>query len=142
MEDPRAEYNRKWQFFYLLAGYGMNIYKAYHYGLGVEIYTKLFEHLVTSGGNKLERNVQMPMYWEGVRTAQTCDIPLLINGHLMIDVYSKTEITQADRDYLKKRMHLTQVPYGIVMNFGSDKFYSDWFFRDPSTRVIEKIKLL
>lgn len=140
--DPRTEYNRKWQFFYVLSGYGMKIYKVYHYGLGVEIYSKLFEHLVTTGGCRVERGVPVPMYWEGVKTAQTCDIPLLINGHLMVDVYSKAEITQVDRDYLKKRMQLTHIPYGIVMNFASDKFYSDWFFRDPTTGVIEKIKLI
>jgi len=39
-------------------------------------------------------------------------------------------------------MNLTHMPYGMLINFGAESLYAEWYRRDDRTGVIDKIKLM
>ena len=38
-------------------------------------------------------------------------------------------------------MNLTHKPYGMLINFGPDGLFSEWYKRDNATGEIEKVRL-
>lgn len=141
--DPRQAYNQQWMFFYRLSGIAMNIYNTIHYGMGASIYAKYFIHLVQKEGFTVQLNAQLPLYWKDEKLSETCDIHLLLNGNIIVDIYSKdADTNQSDRDYLKNRMSITHCPYGILINFKREILYSEWYVRDATTGTIDKIKMI
>lgn len=141
--DPRQSYNQRWMFFYRLSGIAMNIYNTIHFGMGTAIYAKYFIYLAEKAGYGIQLNAQMPLYWNDEQLPTTCDIHLLVNSNIIVDIYSKdADTNQHDREYLKNRMAITHCPYGMIINFKREILYSEWFARDPETGIIDKIKML
>lgn len=141
--DPRHAYNQQWMFFYRLSGIAMEIYNTIHYGMGAAIYAKYFMYLAEKAGNSVQTHALLPLYWKDEQLPSTCDIHLLLNSNIIVDIYSKSDdTTQTDRDYLKNRMSITHCPYGMLINFKKEILYSEWYARDPQSGIIDKIKLL
>lgn len=140
--NPQTEWNNRWKFFYHFTGLGMNIYNTFKHGMEVPIYSGLLEHLVTKEGFPVERNKSLPIYWGDDLTTATCTIDFLIKGKIIVETYSQEEITQTERQHLKNLLTLTHCPYGMVMNYSRLNFYSEWYYRDPQSGIIDKIKLL
>lgn len=121
----------------------MNIYNTLHFGMGTAIYAKYFIYLTQKDGNNVQVNAQLPLYWKDEQLPTTCDIHLLLNGNIIVDLYSKdADTNQTDREYLKNRMAITHCPYGMIINFKREILYSEWYVRDSQTGAIDKIKLL
>jgi len=141
--DPRQAYNQQWMFFYRLSGIAMNIYNTLHFGMGTAIYAKYFMYLASKEGYHVQQNAQLPLHWNNEQLPTTCDIHLLLNGNIIVDLYSKdADTSQTDRDYLKNRMTITHCSYCMIINFKRDILYSEWFARDPETGIIDKVKML
>ena len=51
-------------------------------------------------------------------------------------------VERQHRRQLFSYMHLTHTEYGMIINFGGDSLFSEWYRRDPATGEIEKVRLL
>lgn len=142
IEDIANNYNGQWRFFQYLTGKGMSIYNTYKYGMGHDVYRKLYECLLRMDGITVERNADLPMYWNDIRLDGTFVTDMLINGNVIIDIHSTEEINQLQRDTLKNKMKLSHCRYGYICNFDRTKFYSEWYVRDKATGIIDRVKLL
>lgn len=121
----------------------MKIYNTYSRMIGTEIFAKYLQYLIrTSLKWPVERNAQVPMYWEGTPINDTCNIDFLIGGKIIADFYMQASLGEPERNYLKSRMNVTHLPYGMIFNLAEGQHYCEWYNRDPETGIIEKITLL
>ena len=136
------EHNRKYQFFSDITGEAMRVHRKYHGGLLESAYEAALKFLLEQKGYAVERQVFLPMYWDDVQLDQTYRMDLVVNGNIILELKAVNFIDKEHRRQLFNYMHLTQTRYGMLINFGGESVFSEWFERDPSTGDIEKVKLL
>jgi GxxExxY protein len=93
-------------------------------------------------GFKVERQVFLPIFWEDVQLDQTYRMDLVVNDDIIVELKAVKFADKEHRHQLWNYMHLTHKRYGMLINFGSDSLFSEWFERDPDTGEISKIKLM
>jgi GxxExxY protein len=136
------EYNKRWEFFREITGKAMTVHRKYHPGLLESAYEAAFKYLLENDGYKVERQKYLPMYWDDVQLDQSYRMDLVINDNIIVELKAVTYIETQHRLQLWNYMHLTHLPYGMLINFGSKSLFSEWYYRDPQTEEIEKIRLL
>ena len=140
--DMIEEHNKKYEFFSDITGLAMKVYNNYHSGLLESAYDAALKYLLELKGYKVERQVQLPIYWEDVKLDQSYRMDLVINDKIIIELKSVGFVDKEHRKQLFNYLNLTHVPYGMLINFGSKGLYSEWYERQENTGKIERIKLL
>ena len=136
------EHNLKYKFFSDITGEAMKVHRQYKPGLLESAYEAALMYLLELKGYKVERQALLPVYWDDVKLDQTYRMDLVVNDDIIIELKSVQHIDTPHRRQLWNYMNLTHIPYGMLINFGSESLYSEWYHRDEKTGVIDKIKLL
>ena len=140
--DAMSEYNKKYEFFREITGEAMMIHRKWHSGLLESAYEAALKYLLEQKGFKVERQVYLPMFWDDVQLDHTYRMDLVINDNIIVELKAVKFVDKEHRRQLFNYMHLTHTEYGMLINFGGDSLFSEWYRRDPITGEIEKIKLL
>jgi GxxExxY protein len=140
--DVIEEYNKKYQFFADITGVAMKVHRKFHPGLLESAYEAAMKYLLEQDGFKVERQVMLPIYWDDVQLDQTYRLDLVINDDIIVELKAVRFADKAHRHQLWNYMHLTHKRYGMLINFGGDSLFSEWFERNPLTGEIDKIKLI
>ncbi len=140
--DLIQEHNMKYQFFREITGEAMRVHRKYGYGLLESAYEAALKYLLEQKGYKVERQVYLPIYWENVLLDQTYRMDLLVNGNIILELKAISRIDTSHRRQLWNYMRLTHLPYGMLINFGSDKLFSEWYEYDIRRDEIDKVRLL
>lgn len=140
--DAISEYNKKYEFFREITGEAMMIHRKLHSGLLESAYEAALKYLLEQKGFKVERQVYLPMFWDDVQLDHTYRMDLVINDNIIVELKAVKFVDKEHRRQLFNYMHLTHTEYGMLINFGGDSLFSEWYRRDPITGEIEKIKLL
>jgi GxxExxY protein len=140
--DLIQEYNDKFKFFKEITGEAMLVHRRYHNGLLESAYEAALKYLLELKGYKVERQVFLPMYWDDVKLDQTYRMDLVVNNEIILELKAVKFVDKEHRRQLFNYMHLTHMPYGMIVNFGGDSLFSEWYRRDQLTGEIEKVKLL
>lgn len=140
--DAISEYNKKYEFFREITGEAMMIHRKWHSGLLESAYEAALKYLLEQKGFKVERQVYLPMFWDDVQLDHTYRMDLVINDNIIVELKAVKFVDKEHRRQLFNYMHLTHTEYGMLINFGGDSLFSEWYRRDPITDEIEKIKLL
>ena len=133
--------NEKWDFFYKITGDAMRVYNKFHAGLLESAYEAGLKFLLERDGYKVEEQVYVPVYWDDIRLEQSYRIDLLVNDAIIIELKTAKFIGTEHRRQLWNYMNLTHKPYGMLINFAEEGLYSEWYYRDPKTEKIDKIKI-
>ena len=133
--------NEKWDFFYKITGEAMNVYNKYHAGLLESAYEAGLKFLLKRDGYKVEEQVYVPMYWDEIKLEQSYRLDLLVNDNIIIELKRAKFIGTEHRRQLWNYMNLTHKPYGMLINFAEDSLYSEWYYRDPISAIINKVKI-
>lgn len=142
-EEPRIRYNRRWMFLYYLSGLGMKLYNMYRHWLVIDDYKALFEYAVRRDGFEAQRDAGLPIYYgDELVEGATHRTDLLVEGKILVMLIRQTSIGDNDRRALESHLTLTHTQYGFLGNFDDDQFYSEWYYRDPKTATIERVKLM
>ena len=120
----------------------MLVHRRYHNGLLESAYEAALKYLLELKGYKVERQVFLPMYWDDVKLDQTYRMDLVVNNEIILELKAVKFVDKEHRRQLFNYMHLTHMPYGMIVNFGGDSLFSEWYRRDQLTGEIEKVKLL
>ena len=136
------EYNKKYKFFVDIIGVAMKVHSKYKPGLLESAYEAAMKYLLELDGYKVERQVYLPIYWDSVQLDQTYRMDLVVNDDIIVELKAVKFVDKEHRHQLWNYMHLTHKPYGMLINFGSESLFSEWFERDPLTGEISKIKLI
>ena len=139
--DLLQEYNKKYHFFREITGIAMKVYNKYRPGLLESAYEAALKYLLEQNGYTVERQKNLPIYWEEVQLDQTYRMDLVINGNIIIELKAVNFVDKNHRRQLWNYMHLTHVQYGMLINYGPDRLYSEWFERDPVSDEIVKVRL-
>ena len=69
-------------------------------------------------------------------------ICVFTNDNIIVELKAVNFVDKSHRRQLFNYMHLTHTEYGMLINFGGDSLFSEWYRRSPMTGEIDKIKLL
>jgi GxxExxY protein len=134
------EHNKKYKFFVDITGIAMKVHRKYHPGLLESAYEAAMKYLLELDGYKVERQVFLPIYWEEVQLDQTYRMDLVINDNIIVELKAINYVDKDHRRQLFNYMNLTHMPYGMLINFGPNGLFSEWYER-YSDGTIEKVKM-
>jgi GxxExxY protein len=140
--DAISEHNKKYEFFKDITGEAMKIHRKWHSGLLESAYEAALKYLLEQKGFKVERQKFLPIYWDDVKLDQDYRLDLVVNDNIILELKAVNFIDKSHRRQLFNYMHLTHTEYGMLINFGGDSLFSEWYRRSPMTGEIDKIKLL
>ncbi len=136
------EYNEKYRFFHNITGCAMLVHRKYKPGLLESAYEAALKYVLEQQGYKVERQVYLPIFWDDIQLDQTYRMDLVINDNIIVELKAIAHIDTPQRRQLWNYMNLTHIQYGMIINFGAESLYSEWYERDDKSGEIEKIKLL
>ena len=139
--DAIKEHNLKYKFFSDITGVAMKVHAKYHGGLLESAYEAALKYLLELQGFKVERQVELPIYWDEVKLDQRYRMDLVVNDDIILELKAVNFVDKEHRKQLFNYMNLTHMPYGMLINFGPDGLYSEWYQR-YSDGDIERIKVL
>ena len=140
--DLIKEYNQRYEFFRDITGEAMRVHRKYRGGLLESAYEAALKYVLEQKGYKVERQVFLPIFWDDVQLDQTYRMDLVINGNIIVELKAIKHIDTEHRRQLWNYMNLTHQPYGMLINFGAESLYSEWYHRNDATGDIDKIKLM
>ena len=140
--DAISEYNKNYEFFKDITGEAMKIHRKWHSGLLESAYEAALKYLLEQKGFKVERQKFLPIYWDDVKLDQDYRLDLVVNDNIILELKAVNFVDKSHRRQLFNYMHLTHTEYGMLINFGGDSLFSEWYRRSPMTGEIDKIKLL
>ena len=140
--DLIAEHNKKYEFFRNITGVAMKVHSKYRPGLLESAYEAALKYLLELQGFKVERQKFLPIYWDDVQLDQTYRMDLVINDQIIVELKALAHIDTPHRRQLLSYMNLTHLPYGMLINFGSESLFSEWYERNPLTDSIDKVRLI
>ncbi len=140
--DVVSEYNKKYEFFREITGEAMKIHRKWHSGLLESAYEAALKYLLEQKGYKVERQKFLPIYWDDVKLDQDYRLDLVVNDNIILELKAVKFVDKEHRRQLFNYMHLTHTEYGMLINFGGDSLFSEWYRRYPVSGEIERIKLL
>ena len=140
--DLLAEHDNKHAFFRDITGVAMRVHAKYKPGLLESAYEAAMTYLLEQKGYKVVRQTFVPIYWEDVKLDQTYRMDLVINNNIIVELKAVSYIDSSHRKQLWNYMHLTHIPYGMLINFGAPSLFSEWYHRNPISTEIQKIRLL
>lgn len=136
------EHNNKYYFFHEITGYAMLVHRKYRPGLLESAYEAALKYVLEQHDFKVQRQVALPIFWENIQLDQTYRMDLVINENIIAELKAVTHIDTPHRRQLWNYMNLTHIKYGMIINFGAESLYSEWYERNETTGKIDKIKLL
>lgn len=139
--DLISEHNNKYKFFSDITGLAMKVHSRYHAGLLESAYEAALKYLLELQGYKVERQVELPIYWDNIKLDQNYRMDLVVNRNIILELKSVNFVDKEHRKQLFNYMNLTHMPYGMLINFGSNNLYSEWYVWH-SEGDIEKVKLI
>lgn len=140
--DLINDHNQRYAFFHDITGEAMKVHRKYKPGLLESAYEAALMYLIELKGYKVERQALLPVYWDDVKLDQTYRMDLVVNDDIIIELKAVQHVDTPHRRQLWNYMNLTHLPFGMIINFGSESLYSEWYHRDEKTGVIDKIKML
>ena len=139
--DAISEYNKRFEFFRDITGVAMKVYNKYRPGLLESAYEAALKYLLEQKGYKVERQKFLPIYWDDVQLDQTYRMDLVVNDNIILELKAVNFADKEHRRQLWNYMNLTQTRYGILINFGPDRLFSEWYVRYESGEI-EKVRLM
>ena len=124
-----------------ITGEAMKVHAKYKPGLLESAYEAALTYLLGQKGYVVERQVCLPVFWDDVQLEQTYRLDLLVNGQIIIELKAVSYVETAHRRQLWSYMNLTHIPYGMLVNFGGEHLYTEYYYRNSQTGNIIKIGL-
>ena len=119
----------------------MLVHRKFKPGLLESAYSAALRFLLKEKGHKVEKQVLIPMYWDDTKLDEYYRIDLLVDNNIILELKAVKFVDKEHRRQLFNYMHLTHTRFGMLINFGGDSLFSEWYERDPESGEIEKVKL-
>jgi len=97
-------------------------------GLLESVYETILVRLLTQKGLSVQRQVKIPIEFEGESFEEGFRADLFINGKVIIELKSVENVTATHKKQLLTYLKLTNTKLGFILNFGS-ALMKDGIFR-------------
>ena len=131
------EHNEFYRFFHEITGEAMLVHGEYHAGLLESAYEAALAYLLKEKGYIVEKQVYLPIFWKNIELDQHYCMDLVVNKNIIIELKAVKNIVQAHRNQLWNYMNLTHKPFGMLINFGSNSLYSEWYHRQDDGIIVK-----
>jgi len=102
-------------------------------GLFENVYEVVLMKLLTKKGLSVQRQVSIPIEFEGEQFDEGFRADLFIEGKVMIELKSVEKITDVHKKQLLTYLKLTNTELGFILNFGAE------LMKDRIVRIINGI---
>jgi GxxExxY protein len=96
----------------------IDLHKNLGPGLLENVYEVILTRLLSKKGLSVQRQVAVPIHYEGELFDEGFRIDLFINGKVIIELKSAEKISGAHKKQLLTYMRLTNTKLGYILNFG------------------------
>jgi GxxExxY protein len=136
------EQNLKYPILHKITGAAMEVHREYKPGLLESAYEAALKYVLEQEGLKVDKQVYLPIYWKGVQLDQNYRVDLLVNNEVIIELKAVSFVSGDHRRQLINYMRLMKLPFGMIMNFGANSLYSEWYELNRLTDHIQKIRTM
>ncbi|MBQ2563249.1 MAG: GxxExxY protein [Muribaculaceae bacterium] len=136
------EHNKKYEFFREITEEAMRVHRKFKPGLLESAYSAALRFLLKEKGHQVDKQVMIPMYWDNTVLDEYYRIDLLVDSNIILELKATKQVISEHRLQLMNYMRLTHKKYGMLINFGMDSLYSEWYELDTETNKIEKVTLM
>ena len=117
----------------ILIDTAMYVHKELGAGLFENVYEVVLMRLLEKKGLFIQRQVSVPIEFEGECFDEGFRIDILINGKVIVELKSVEKITPSHKKQLITYLRLTKMKVGYILNFGSA------LMKDGITRIINGV---
>ena len=104
----------------LIVDTAVYVHKKLGPGLFENVYEVILSKLLSRKGLNVQRQVPVPIDFEGDHFSEGFRIDLLINGKVIIELKSVEKITAIHKKQLLTYLKLTNTKLGFILNFGAE----------------------
>lgn len=133
------ELNSRTAQFYAITGIAMQIHREYHPGLLESAYEAAFVYLLGKNGFHIQEQVLLPIYWKDEKLPKHYCMDLVVNGDTIIELKAVKYVSNDHRKQLWNYMNLTHLPFGLLINFGNEHLFSEWYRRLDDGSIIKLV---
>ena len=120
--------------FYLVISKAYDVMKFLKKGLQESAYHAALEWELKQAGVPVESEQSFHIWYKGHKLDKMYKLDLVVNRNIIIELKAKEEITSEHRLQLFNYMRLTNLPLGLLLNFGANGTISaERYFYDSTT---------
>ena len=97
-------------------------------GLFESVYEALLDHELRKSGLQVDRQVVVPLEYEGFRFEEAFRADLIVEKRIIVEVKSLADLHPVHKKQLLTYLKLTGLSLGLLVNFGADRI-KDGIFR-------------
>ena len=112
---------------YKIRGAIFNIYNALGPGLLESVYLAALEFELLKADLKVEKEVPVPVYYEGVKLEVGFRLDLLVEDKVIIEIKSVENLAEVHHKQVLTYLKLTKLKLAILVNFNVDDIKSGIF---------------
>jgi GxxExxY protein len=106
------------------------VHRALGPGLLESVYAAVLTHKLRARGLRVDREVSVPIEYEGIRFDEGFRADLVVDGKVIVELKSVERVNSAHKKQVLTYLRLTGLRLGFLLNFG------EAFMRDGITRVV------
>lgn len=106
----------------------VRIHQALGPGLLESVYARVLEHELTKRGRNVQRELQVPVVWDGIVLESAFRADLLVENLVLVELKSVEQNAPIHRKQLLTYLKLTKLQLGLLINFGQP-LLKDGIFR-------------
>ena len=114
---------------YEIRGAIYNVYKALGPGLLESVYEEALVYELQKRGLKVDRQVEVPIQYDGHLLKTPLRIDLLVEEKVVIELKSVMELQDVFFKQTRTYLRLSGLKLGILVNFNTDDILDDSIFR-------------
>ncbi len=89
-------------------------------GLLEAVYEVLLAHEIGERGLRVERQVPIPIEYNGIKFQEGFRADMIVEGKVIIEIKSVETIQRVHKKQLLTYLRLTEMKLGLLINFGTD----------------------
>ena len=114
---------------YKIRGAVFAVYNELGPGLLESIYQEALAYQLAKDGVKVEREVAVPVLYDGHRLATDMRIDILVEDKVVVELKTVSELKEVHKKQLFTYLKLSGRKLGLLINFNTDKIDKNSFIR-------------
>ena len=88
-------------------------------GLLESVYEMVLEHELTKRGLRVERQVKIPIEYDGLQFDEGFRADMIVDGKVVLELKSVETLISSHRKQIQTYLRLTGLKLGLLLNFGA-----------------------